>query len=327
MAPKYRATSNHRLSILVGILPFVEQQPLWEKISNPLNERSDGGPGGITATEAWYAMGPTPQDIQYPPWATEIPSYRCPSDPGEGLPALGRTNYVSALGDSAYVGRDGSLNIAAGAPMPYRETQALALAARAKNRGFFKVHDLSRFRDISDGLSNTIAAAEIATDLGDRDIRTMPYAGPGATFSISVRDIPSICQDTPGLIDPARPRFWAAGTPTATEIQGRGYRWAEYFPSFGGAYMILPPNRELCGRSVTTTMLAPPSSRHPGGCHVLMGDGAVKFVTDSIEAGNSRAANVTEAGVGSSAPGSQSPYGLWGALGTRASSETIKADF
>ena len=58
-----------------------------------------------------------------------------------------------------------------------------------------------------------------------------------------------------------------------------------------------------------------------------MADGAVIFITDSIEAGDSthecvsRASDVTDP---DSVPGSKSPYGLWGALGTRASSETIE---
>ena len=55
-----------------------------------------------------------------------------------------------------------------------------------------------------------------------------------------------------------------------------------------------------------------------------MADGAVIFITDSIEAGDVHHGNVWLNGTGESSPGSASPYGLWGALGTRASSEIIK---
>jgi hypothetical protein len=48
----------------------------------------------------------------------------------------------------------------------------------------------------------------------------------------------------------------------------------------------------------------------------------VKFITDSIEAGNSSSPTVTTTAGGLPA-GVQSPYGLWGALGTKASSEVI----
>ncbi len=58
-----------------------------------------------------------------------------------------------------------------------------------------------------------------------------------------------------------------------------------------------------------------------------MADGAVVFITDSVEAGDSQSAQVVEGtpgGAGGLPPGSASPFGLWGALGTRASSETIE---
>jgi hypothetical protein len=38
----------------------------------------------------------------YGPWMTEIPTLRCPSDPGVGLPASGRSNYAACLGDSTH---------------------------------------------------------------------------------------------------------------------------------------------------------------------------------------------------------------------------------
>ena len=71
----------------------------------------------------------------------------------------------------------------------------------------------------------------------------------------------------------------------------------------------------------------PPSSRHQGGVHVLMADGAVKFITDSIEAGNSKAPPVRHDGWVINPAGSKSPYGLWGALGTRANKELIDGEF
>ncbi|MEL6108890.1 MAG: hypothetical protein AAFU85_23015, partial [Planctomycetota bacterium] len=60
----------------------------------------------------------------------------------------------------------------------------------------------------------------------------------------------------------------------------------------------------------------------------LMGDGAVIFFTDSIDAGDARNPMVWHLGAGATnnVPGAQSPYGLWGALGTRASRETIDAE-
>ncbi len=317
-------SSNRRLSMLVGLTPFMEQQALWEQISNPLDEDGDIS----TTNDVRQPMGPTPQRIQYGPWASEIPTLRCPSDPGVGLPALGRTNYAACMGDSMFKVRDGPLWIRNPSPVPYAERLAEARHSRASSRGFFVSHAEMKFRDVLDGLSNTIAAGELATDLGDKDIRTSGL-NPGTNNSeTALRDNPSWCADqSPSLIDPARPLFWAPGTAVLNPTQGRGYRWADYLPTFGMVLTVLPPNREFCSMgSATRSNLVGVSSRHQGGAHVLMGDGAVIFITDSIEAGNSRNPQVWRNGTAANKnqAGAQSPFGLWGALGTRASRETIE---
>ncbi len=326
--------NNMRLNILVGMQPFMEQQALWEQISNPYIGRTDQATTGAgSAVAPWPAMGPTPEQLQYPPWATDIPTLRCPSDPGIGLPALGRTNYVACTGDSQRLGRDGYLNVrnAANAPpgtLPYTPTQGTATNSNASHRGTFVVGRQTSFADILDGTANTIAMAEIATDLGDRDVRTQGInASPNAEGPIL--NNPSFCKT---FIDATRPRFWDGTQPAAFfnnygTTGNRGFRWADTMPIFGQVHTVLPPNAELCTTGdPQRSDLVNSSSRHQGGVHVLMGDGAVKFVTDSIEAGSATSRQVSETGTAAfnNAPGSKSPFGLWGALGTRASSETIE---
>jgi prepilin-type processing-associated H-X9-DG protein len=77
------------------------------------------------------------------------------------------------------------------------------------------------------------------------------------------------------------------------------------------------------GNIVHFEAVCPPVSRHQGGCHVLMTDGAVKFITDSIESGDSTSAVV---GFGYRVPGSGSPFGLWGSFGMRAAKEVISEE-
>jgi len=308
-------SSNWRLSALVGVTPFVEQQALWEQISSP---SLVGG--------TWPAMGPSPNTLAYRPWATDISTLRCPSDPGVGLPALGRTNYGVCLGDSFRNSMQGTgqhhIPGFGNANSPSNFDQGQAIISRSSDRGVFVPRAKMNFRDVLDGTANSIMMGELATDLGDRDIRTgQTDNGQGNERY----DNPNWCAlPAQNLINPARPRFWRDGI----GVEGnRGARWADFLPLFSGIHTILPPNRETCSQNNSgNTAMGTASSRHQGGCHVLMTDGAVKFITDSIEAGNSSAPDVRDGGIGGSAPGSISPYGLWGALGTRASKEVINQE-
>jgi prepilin-type N-terminal cleavage/methylation domain-containing protein/prepilin-type processing-associated H-X9-DG protein len=316
--------NNGKLSIFVGLTPFMEQQAIWEQISNPMNVDSLGnsppnpsGNGNAQALRSgagFSPMGPSPDEILYTPWVTQIPSLRCPSDPGTGLPSLGRTNYAANLGDSAERAHQGSWDNSA--PMG-TVNQTLAIEIQGAGRGMFTVHEKRRFRDVLDGLSNTIAAGEIATDLGDSDARTIALSR-GWSF---VRNFPPNDCDT--LVDPTRPQFWDPGQTPVGSTDGRGYRWAEHLPNFSGFFTAQPPNSPICAeQNAGNSGWYSASSRHQGGVHVLMGDGAVKFVTDSIEAGDQ-----TTRGVNAyRQPGSASPYGLWGALGTRAAKEVIEEE-
>ncbi len=316
------ASSNRSsLSFIVGILPFMENQALWEQISNPLQT---GGP--------WPAMGPTPDVTTYSPWMTEVPALRCPSDPGTGLPAMGRTNYAACQGDSIRLIGYG----------PFSDTSATnnanyAQESRACHRGAFVAHQKLNFRDILDGTANTVMCGEITTDLGDNDIRTRQLTA-GATFAFGT----ALSSTSPcnGSINTARPRFWSTGADTTT---GRGYSWASAATIHTTMTTIYPPNRDLCPIADTAatmsggstpvdpsgapgiafrSMFASASSQHQGGAHALMADGAIKFITDSIEAGGG-----LMVGPGGAPAGSQSNFGLWGRLGTRASKETITSDF
>lgn len=323
VASDVRGNNRIELSALVGLMPFVEQQALWEQISNRFQT-------DINGTPAFYnAMGPWPNasltnytaNGSYDPWLTNIPTLRCPSDPGEGLPAQGRTNYAVCVGDSCDTSFGGALNRLSGLPNGTTYTRA-----KASMRGAFAVQIKTGFRDCLDGLSNTIYAGEITTDLGDKDKRTQIVAYSGNIISLGGN---LGCRPS---IDPARPLFWSntmasGNTLFASAEERRGFKWASVLPIYTQVFTILPPNSELCGNSnAVSIVVAPPSSRHQGGVHVLMGDGAVKFVTDSIESGNAGFGQVGIHALHSpvSTPGIASPYGLWGALGTRASSDSIQ---
>ncbi len=294
------------ISMLVGVLPFIEQQPLWEQISNPTQS-------------GFQAMGPWPNRqladhaaVPYEPWMTNIPSYRCPSDPGVGLPGHGRTNYAACLGDSGTLGDVGDTT-------DFGQSRGLRIFQQTACRGVYIPRTQTGFRDILDGLANTFMMGEIITDLGDNDKRTRAI-NPGIELWRENNSV--ACRPH---IDPERPQFWLGTGPpfTGDAEQRRGMKWALARPLYTGVFTILPPNGEICFYgSQEREGITPPSSRHQGGVHMLTADGAVKFVTDSIDSGNLNSAQV-RSGDGFLPPGSPSPFGVWGKLGTRAGREVV----
>ena len=325
---------NMRLSFLVSLLPFIEQQGLWSEISNPLGFNADGS----VRTPPWNPMGPGVSRNNYGPWVTEIPTYRCPSDPGQGLPALGRTNYAACMGDSSVMTRDPAINVDEtnsgmgqniNATLPYSDNEPRqAIRSRKVHRGTFVLAKRMKFRDVLDGLSNTIAAGEIATDLGDGDARTnFPRTDAHSDRAGSGRNL---CRIDPSWaqqhLDPERPQFWIpAALAMGNATEARGYRWHDAYPPYSQMHTILGPNKSVCsGGRAHNDSICTASSRHQGGAHVLMGDGAVVFITDSIEAGNANQSQVSYHGNPPTPQGAASFYGLWGSLGTRANGETIQ---
>ena len=162
-------TSMRLLSSFVGLLPFIEQQALWEEISNPstftlLNPNTPRNP-------PYPAMGPSPVAntiYYYRPWMTEVAALRCPSDPGKGLPAAGRSNYGVCFGDSW------TWYQCYGTTQNWAPNEYVTLRNRVIGRGTFVPRIGTQMRDVLDGLSNTAAMSEHITSLEDRDSRGQP---------------------------------------------------------------------------------------------------------------------------------------------------------
>ncbi|MBM4058400.1 MAG: DUF1559 domain-containing protein [Planctomycetes bacterium] len=114
---------------------------------------------------------------------------------------------------------------------------------------------------------------------------------------------------------------YVAGTNTRP---WRGQRWADGGTTFTGFQTVTPPNGPSCiegdwdalGGAVSA------SSNHPGGVNAVMGDSSVRFITNNIDTGNLSLSWRAYNGDGS--PGGRaSPYGVWGAMGSRAGRESV----
>lgn len=336
--------NDRRLSIFVALLPFLDQQSLWDQLHQPMDRATyQSQPGydgygygyadegstemdladaestaGEKASEFWPVGGPEPFNETYAGWYVETPVMRCPSDPGTGLPSYGRNNYAACIGDGLVASDSGPMKDVGGT---FVVDPSLAKQTDAAMRGIFVPRVVTRIDDVTDGLSNTLLLGEIATDLGDLDTRTMPVVASGK----------HVLRNEPGwarwnnVIDPDRPRFWLATSmnPVLENNQSarRGFRWHDGMPMYTSFNAIVSPNGSLvletasdAAAGVFTT-----SSRHQGGAHVAFADGAVHFITDAVDTGINSSPTVY---LGSkNPPGSESPFGVWGAMGTRASAE------
>ncbi len=292
-----------RLSALVPLLPFIEQTALWEQISNPNFD---------TATSTQFpAMGPAPYNANYLPWRTQVPTLLCPSDGSRAyVYPIAANNYGVSFGDGFW-----QCNNAMNPTL-----QAINLG---QHRGFFKHGFFLGFRDVLDGLSNSVMMGEIARSLGNRElVGDVAWMNTGNTW----RDNPKLaCLNV--VPDPARPKYYNPTqqlTADAAIQRSRGSMWSEGAPMHTGITTVFAPNGPSCNRGNDSNAqggIYSAGSRHQGGAHILMGDGSVKFITSSIDTGN-----LSLGSPGTTAPtappaGSASPYGLWGALGTIANSE------
>ncbi len=169
-------------------------------------------------------------------------------------------------------------------------------------RGMFGFYTATKVADITDGLSNTIAVSEAVKGSQPGLIRG------SVAFSVLGSDTnPSICAALRG--DGGRYIVQAVTRPWV------GIYWHAGVPLMNGFTTVLPPNSPSClfGSSWMGPGIISVSSQHPGGVNALYADASAQFVSDTIDCGQIGSPEVY---------GGPSPYGVWGALGSKAGGET-----
>jgi prepilin-type N-terminal cleavage/methylation domain-containing protein/prepilin-type processing-associated H-X9-DG protein len=283
---------GHRLALSgwVSLLPFCEQQPLYDTIlANPM--------------EPWGNHA----------WCSAMISYlQCPSDEGKvepnGRAVRGLCSYGFCTGD----------DYAASQVTPQERNNA-TLAAQMlpiRHRGVFGRHSYTSLADILDGTSNTIALGERSRPgrTRDRGAAAIDASADPASY------VPTSCR---ALFDG---RTYIPSAVMFTSDTQPGYRWAAGNAFFVGLTTILPPNSATCVFGTAQAAGASAhwdhgiwtsTSDHPGGINVAMCDGSVRFVSNTIDAGNQSA--IAPAGNA----GGPSPYGVWGSMGTKSGGEAL----
>jgi prepilin-type N-terminal cleavage/methylation domain-containing protein len=283
--PCHLGNSNRR-SGWMGLMPYIDQAPLFNQVETGGAPATSGcstsvvgapvAPGGPCAWCSWNV------------WNRAIPGLLCPSDD--------RQNNIRELS--------------------YAMCMADQMSATNSNnrvdRGIFGGrHRCVKIAMITDGTSNTVAMSERRRMNFGIGGSSMPHKTEGTMTSTDPRPGPGICLTTVG-----QNGFYT----NPGEVKGRfGTSIWDGQAERCVFHTVLPPNGPGCTAGANRNqddnhLVLSASSRHVGGVHCLMADGAVRFISENIDTGNLAAPEV------SSGP---SPYGVWGALGTRAGNEVV----
>ena len=182
---------------------------------------------------------------------TIVPLFLCPSDrgrvPGSVFASL---NYPACVGSG--VGTSASIKTGDGVMFSGSST---------------------RFGDVKDGLSMTIAFSE--STLGPGNKPSSPSGGPAANPSGEVLELTGATVTTDASCVPSGTAVWSGL---------RGDKWMN--GHFGDTLFTnyYPPNAKQsdCGNASHNFAQTAARSQHPGGVHACLCDGSVRFVSNNI---------------------------------------------
>jgi prepilin-type processing-associated H-X9-DG protein len=284
--PISATNSGRRYSYIVPLLPFMEFNALYENIALT-----------ISSQNSWI------NNHRH----NKVVGITCPSD-GEsmkwGTESCGRANYVCSAGDYA--------------PYTPNDRNFTTEASSFYSRGTFQPQRNITLEGISDGTSNTVIISERLSYVPPRVFAS------GTRYTL----LENIAHSVSGVFPNNNYNGCEAATfspQTCFETSDKNYykttgisvignkpstRWIDGGSPFTWFNTILPPNSPSCISSNNDghPIIAPPTSNHSSGCNVAFADGSVSLISNTIDCGDLTASCVRSG---------ESPFGVWGAVGSR----------
>ncbi|MDO5552566.1 MAG: DUF1559 domain-containing protein [Planctomycetia bacterium] len=276
-------------SPVVPLLPYFEQVAIWETLLS----------GTYNGTDHYTIEGPRcdedpDEDGVANPFKQHLGPLKCPSDPMSKQ--VYGNNYLPNTGDWFDIYGSTSTN----------------------NRGPFSMYTNSgspKYRSLAsltDGTSNTIVFAERC--LGGSSANRL--GGKSGTLTV-VNGDPS-AGTNPGTPAEDITDLSANGKSydSAADVNNGGKYWADG-RALNVVAIVIPPNgcsAMTADDASETISCQTVSSYHSGGANVALGDGSVRFVSDTVEAGTASTARTRSSGA--------SEFGVWGAYGSMNGGET-----
>ncbi|MDR0391640.1 MAG: DUF1559 domain-containing protein [Planctomycetaceae bacterium] len=290
--PISSTNSGRRYSFILPMLPFIEQNALYDNIMQT-----------VASQYSWTNSNRS----------NKIANLTCPSD-GEitkwGTSNCGRGNYVCSAGDYAL--------------FPLENRNSSTDADSFYSRGTFQPQRSLTLTGINDGTSNTVLISERLS------FQTNKVYSSGTKYPVlgniahSVSNVfpnnnYNACEDaafTPQkCFELSDKNYYKSGISTLGNKSSS--RWLDGGSPFTWFNTILPPNSPSCisNNADGSPIIAPPTSNHSVGCNIAFADGSVSLISNTIDWGN-QTASCVRSGV--------SPFGVWGAIGSRDGGESIR---
>lgn len=287
-----------RVSAQCLLLPYIEQQALFTEIVTDFQN-------AVAKNDANYSPSPTngstiPTNATRNPYTVAIDGFLCPSD-GRAFGAKGETNHISRCsyatcnGDTSFQNDDDDQN---------KNRRGVFVSGKAGK---------TTLATLTDGTSNTMGFSEVC--VSDPNITDMNIRSGIAYLTRTIETNPTNCLN---LRDSSAPNQFQTGIKAYYSEKGRRWNNANYANTNFQA--VLPPNAPSCSSSTenlySRPMLISASSNHSGGVNVAMMDGSVRFVSETVDCGNtSEQCNKSYTG--------KSKRGVWGAMATPSAGETV----
>lgn len=260
MIPAMMGTSTY--SPQARILPFIEQAAMSDRINFSVP---------LLLPPAWQSLyNPAVRDLVSQP----ISTFLCPSEASNSMFAI--------------TFADNTTGVAAGINYMFSNGNGVGTNYddRFRTNGMVFENSWTRFRDVTDGTSNTVLMAE--TVLGDQVIGPSPSptrphrrtASWGGTTSVA--GVPGFVTGGSVISNPDLGALFNGGT--FTSYRGtRGEAWIRGVPSAIVVNGYLPPNSPIPDVSMHGRGFYAARSYHPGGATHALVDASVRFISDSTD--------------------------------------------
>jgi prepilin-type N-terminal cleavage/methylation domain-containing protein/prepilin-type processing-associated H-X9-DG protein len=265
--------SGPRITYMIRLYPYLGQNTicaLWQ------DDPGTGTPDGYGLDEYVAWCGNSNSLGVDAPTSIVVPNLQCPSD-GLGVnpvehwsnlslklyARLSKGNYLGFFGDKNFGGFFGDLRNANDQQNPPNQTAV------------FGVNYGAKIAEVTDGTSNTLAFGEYLTGVPNPDLQLDKKGIRMDRRGVFWSDLPGMSQ------------LYTHATPNSTVPD-------LFFPD---SFCYNMPSLNLpCAGSTLWETRATSRSRHPGGVNVLLIDGSVHFVSQSIDLGTWRALGTIAAG-------------------------------